>query len=305
MTTPIRDLSILIPARNEMFLSETVNDILKNMRANTEIIVVLDGAWPINPIEQHERVNIVYLPKSIGQRAATNLAARISAGTYFMKVDAHCSFGEGFDEIMLRDIKPNMTMIPLMKNLHVFDWVCCGCGNRLYQGPTPEKCAKCDHIKHERDIVWIAKSSPKSTSYRVTPELEFKYFGEYKSKQKGNLVETMSIQGSCFMVHRDKYFGLNICDESWGNWGGQGAEVALKTWLSGGQVICNKNTWYAHLFRTQGKDFSFPYPNPGKDQKYAKNQLREIFLNDKWEHAIRPLSWLVVKFAPVPGWHDE
>ena len=107
------------------------------------------------------------------------------------------------------------------------------------------------------------------------------------------------------MIHRDKYFGLNICDETWGSWGGQGAEVALKTWLSGGRVLCNKNTWYAHLFRTQGGDFGFPYPNPGKEQKKAKDKLRDVFLNDKWEHQIYPLSWLVEKFAPVPGWHDD
>jgi glycosyltransferase involved in cell wall biosynthesis len=37
------DLSILIPARNEMFLERTVLDLLANMEGHTEIIVVLDG----------------------------------------------------------------------------------------------------------------------------------------------------------------------------------------------------------------------------------------------------------------------
>ncbi len=37
------DLSILIPARNEMFLKPTVLDVIKNRRARTEIIVVCDG----------------------------------------------------------------------------------------------------------------------------------------------------------------------------------------------------------------------------------------------------------------------
>ena len=32
-----------------------------------------------------------------------------------------------------------------------------------------------------------------------------------------------------------------------GNWGNQGIEVALKTWLSGGGVLVNHNTWYAHV----------------------------------------------------------
>jgi len=298
-------LSILVPSRNEMFLSRTVKDIVTNMRANTEIIVVLDGQWAEPPIDQHKDVSVIYLPESIGQRAATNLVAKMAQGEYLMKVDAHCAFGEGFDEILLADIKPDITMVPLMKNLHAFDWVCADCEWRGYQGPTPEKCPECSSDCVDRDILWIAKPSPNSTSYRFTPKLEFKYFGEYKKKQKGDLVETMSLQGSCWMAHRDKYFGLNLCDESWGSWGGQGSEVAIKTWLSGGKVICNKKTWYAHLFRTQGGDFGFPYSNPGSEQKKAKNKLREVFLNDKWEHAIHPLSWLVAKFAPVPGWHDE
>jgi hypothetical protein len=42
---PAKDLSILIPARNEMFLKNTVEDALKNSEADTEIIVALDGAW--------------------------------------------------------------------------------------------------------------------------------------------------------------------------------------------------------------------------------------------------------------------
>jgi glycosyltransferase involved in cell wall biosynthesis len=39
------ELSILIPARNEEWLSQTVDDLLKNIEADTEILVGLDGAW--------------------------------------------------------------------------------------------------------------------------------------------------------------------------------------------------------------------------------------------------------------------
>jgi len=106
------------------------------------------------------------------------------------------------------------------------------------------------------------------------------------------------------MMTREKYWELNICDASWGSWGGQGAEVALKTWLSGGEVKCNKKTWYAHLFRTQGGDFGFPYPNPGNEQKKAKNTLRETFLKDKWPLAKHKLSWLIDKFNP-PEWKSK
>ena len=40
------DLSVLIPARSEMFLRRTIEDILAHMEGDTEIIVVCDGNWP-------------------------------------------------------------------------------------------------------------------------------------------------------------------------------------------------------------------------------------------------------------------
>lgn len=313
------DLSIIIPARNEMFLTNTVADILKNIRGDTEIIVVLDGAWPTTPIPQHDKVTVLYYPESIGQRAAVNRGVKLSSAKYVMKLDAHCSFDEGFDVKMMADMQDDWTMVPLMKNLHVFDWVCKKCGDRRYQGPKPTNCSKCDvenlvdvvvsqsdlsgdnKSEFEMDIVWRAKPSPNSTSYRFTKELRFKYFGEYKARQVGDLVESMSLQGSCFMATREKYWDLGLCDESWGSWGQQGTEVALKTWLSGGRVICNKKTWYAHLFRTQ-KGFTWPYPQPGKSQQNAIRISQDLFFNNKWPKAKYPLDWLIKKFSPVPDW---
>ena len=106
------------------------------------------------------------------------------------------------------------------------------------------------------------------------------------------------------MMTREKYWQLNICDEAHGSWGQQGTEVACKTWLSGGRVIINKKTWYAHLFRTQGSDFGFPYPQSGSQVDHARKYSKDLFLNGKWDKAIHPLQWLVDRFAPVPGWHD-
>lgn len=299
----MKDLSILIPARNEMFLARTVEDILAKIEADTEIIVVLDGHWASPPIPQHERVTIIYLPESIGQRAATNLACKISKAKYVMKVDAHCAFDQGFDRKLIADMRDDWTVVPLMQNLHAFDWLC-GAGHRRFQGPSGP-CVECG-LATERDIIWQPNANrPKSTSYCFDSEPHFQYFSSYKKKQKGDLVETMSLQGSCFMLTRKKYWELKICDEKFGSWGSQGIEVACKTWLSGGKVICNKKTWYAHMFRTQGADFSFPYDNPESKKQRGKILIKNLFFNDKWEKAIHPLSWLLEKFWPVPGWTEE
>lgn len=167
---------------------------------------------------------------------------------------------------------------------------------------TPPIHGKCDGTEFERIMVWKPRKGTRSASYRFNRQLEFKYFKEWRGRHKGRLTETMSLQGSCFMATRENYWKNELCDESWGSWGGQGAEVAIKTWLSGGRVIANKNTWYAHMFRTR-PGFSHPYPNPSKEQQHAKGRLREIFLNDAWPKAVRTLEWLVEKFKPVPDWH--
>ena len=298
---PEKTLSILIPARNEMFLAKTIENILENMRGDTEIIAVCDGNWPSPPVKDHPKVTLIYHSESIGQRAATNEAAKLSRAKYVMKCDAHCAFGEGFDVIMMEDMQDDWTMVPKMYNLHAFDWVCKKCGTRRYQGPSGP-CEKCGGETF-RDILWKAKTNPESTSMRFDRNLKFQYWREYKDKQKGDLVETMSIIGACFMLTREKYWDLEICDEGHGSWGQQGTEVACKTWLSGGKLICNKRTWFAHMFRTQGGDFGFPYPIRGKDIGLARKYSHDLWFNNKWAKAKYPLSWLIEKFNP-PEWED-
>lgn len=314
MPTFAKQLSILIPSRNEMFLKRTVEDILAHMEADTEILVGLDGQWADPALEDHDRVRILYYPESIGQRKMTNQLAKMSHAKYVMKVDAHCAFDQGFDRKMIEafeELGDNVTMVPVMRNLHAFNLVCKNCQLTKYQGPTMMdgqkiKCTKCDGTEWERDVVWIPKESPQSTSYCFDPEPHFQYNNDYKKRQKGDLVETMSLQGSAFMLTREKYWDLTICDENFGSWGSQGIEVAAKTWLSGGRVIVNKRTWYAHMFRTQGGDFSFPYEQPQSKVNTAKSMARDIFFGNKWAKQIHPLSWLVEKFWPVtPFWTDE
>jgi len=311
-----KDLSIIIPSRSEMFLKNTVEDALRNIEADTEIIVVLDGEWANPPVSQHERVNVVYLPKAVGQRATANLAVKLSRAKYIMKCDAHCSFDKGFDRKMLEAFKEtgdNVTMVPIMRNLWAFDWKCYHCGWKKYQGPTPEKCGQCGKTdKIKRKIMWIGKGRPQSTSYCFDATPHFQYFLEYrrrpeykKAQKETGITETMSLQGSCFMCTRDKYWELKLCDEGFGNWGNQGIEVACKTWLSGGRVLCNQNTWYAHMFRTQGGDFSFPWPNSGKESVKTKARVRKQVWLGKLPHQKYPTSWLLEKFWPIPGWSDK
>ena len=306
------DLTVIIPSRLEMFLSRTVDELLKNKRGKTEIIVGLDGEFADPPVVDHEDVTILYYGESIGQRAMSNKCAKLSKAKYIMKIDAHCTVDEGFDVKMMSEMKDDYTMIPVLYNLHGFDWVC-EKGHRRYQGPSGV-CTDCG-LDTQRDIIWKPRMRRKSEFYRFDTTLHFQYHS-IRSKQvpkEDVLVDTMSAQGSCFMLTRAKWWELNISDEEYGSWGQQGTEVACKTWLSGGRLVTNRKTWYSHMFRTQGGDFGFPYPQSGKQVAHSREYSKKQFVENTWEKQIHPLSWLIEKFKPLDNddpkkpadWHTE
>lgn len=306
------DLSVIIPARDEMFLQRTIEDVLENSEVDTEIIAICDGYWPDPVIADHPKVTIVHHTESIGQRAATNEGARISQAKYIMKADAHCSFGKGFDRILIEDCLYDWTMIPKQWNLHAFDWQCVHCGKRTYQGKVPGDCECANSPEYEMVMVWERRGNKVTYSWRFDSDMHFQYWRKHRKRPEcqGNLIETMSCIGACFFMHRDRFWELEGMDENHGSWGQFGTELACKSWLSGGKLITTKKTWFAHLFRTgnfKGSGHnggSFPYPLSGRDQERAREYSKTLWLNDNWEGANYPLSWLVDRFAPVPGWHD-
>jgi len=311
------DLAVVIAARNEEFLARTVESILENKRGNTQVIVICDGSWPDPPVKDNPDLTLIYHAVSVGQRAACNEGAKLASAEYIMKLDAHCIVAEGFDVAIVEEMKEDYTMIPIMYNLHAFNWRCKKCGNEWYQGAIPTECLEtgesrkkneaCDSTEFERVIVWEPRWHRKNTHYRFDENLKFQYWGALKKRpeieKQGVIADSMSAQGSCFILTKKKWFELNICDENWGSWGQQGTEVACKTWLSGGRLVINKRTWYAHMFRTQ-QGFGFPYPQSGRQMMHARSTCSDIFFNNKYEKQIYPLSWLINKFKPIPDWHD-
>lgn len=309
-------LSFLIASRNEMFLKNTVEDILKNKRGDTEIIVGLDGNWSNPPLTDHPDVTIIYVPESVGQREITNLCAKLSKAKFVCKIDAHCSVSEGWDVEMIRameEVGDEVTMVSIMKNLHAFSWNCRECNFKEYQGPTPDKCKRCGSTNLRRKMIWKPRTHVNSTSYCFDSEPHFQYFEDWKhrsqyikDKAEKGITETMSLQGSCFLCTREKYWGLNMGDEKFGSWGSQGIQIAVSTWLSGGRVLVNHKCWYSHMFRTKGgTDFGFPYPQSGRQVSRAKHYAKKLIYEGGWPKQIRPVSWLIEHFYPVPGWSDE
>jgi glycosyltransferase involved in cell wall biosynthesis len=298
------NLSILIPARNEQFLAQTIENILINIKGDTEVIAILDGAWADPQIPDDKRVTLVYHPESIGQRAATNEAARLARGKYIMKCDAHCSFNRGFDVELTQECEDDWTVVPRMYNLHAFNWVCQKCGHETYQGP--KRCEECKSTDVVMDILWKRRKSRRTDFAKFDSVLRFGYWRAYEKRPEaqGDIADVMCCVGACWMMPKARYWELGGVDEGHGSWGQMGVEIACKSWLSGGRQVVNKRTWFAHMFRTQ-KGFGFPYPISRGDQDRAREYSRWLWQGGNWDKAIHPLSWLVDKFAPVPGWEQE
>ena len=314
------DVSVIIPARNEEFLQRTIDSVLSASKADTEVIAVLDGYWPTPGVEDNERVRLIHLSESIGQRAAINMGVRLSNAKYVMKLDAHCILDDGFDVKLMADMEEDWVVLPRMYNLDVFHWKCLECGREENQGPKPEKCQQCGKTKFERKIVWKPRKHHNDymwfdTNLRMAyfdgnylkpygddiNELKLKYSHKTRDWAQYEITDVMNGLGACWFLSRDWYWHIGGCDEAHGSWGQQAVEMACKAWLSGGRHVVNKKTWFAHLFRTQG-GFSWPYPMHNSDVEKARAYSRDLWLNDKWPMAKRKFSWLIEKFSPLPGW---
>ncbi len=305
-------LSFLIPARNEEFLGQTVQDLLEHTSDASEILVGLDGWWPSPGIPDHPRVKIFHVTEPIGQRAMQNQLARLSKAEFVAKIDAHCGVDKDFDLKMLAffdRVGKDVVASPIMRNLHVFNWLCKN-NHRRYQGPSGV-CTECGEPT-EKEIVWISKPRPESTTYCFDAEPHFQYFNEYKKRteylndvKEKCYNESMSLQGSFVMASRHNYWKYELCDERAGSWGNQGLELACAAWLSGLRVLITHDTWYSHCFRTQGGDFGFPYHHTDKAINKTKKYIKDKFWEKRHPKQSYPVSWLVEKFAPIPGWTDE
>jgi len=298
------ELSVIIAARNEEFLAQTIDNVIDNS-SETEVIAIADGYKPCPPVKDNSRARVIYLDQAIGQRAAVNLGVSQSRAKYIMKLDAHCAVDKDFDLKLMENCKPDWTVVPRMFNLYAYDWKCYGCGKKQYQG---RKFECCGPVK--KKIVWKPKNRTASDFMRFDAQLHFGYWSEYSKRPEAqdDIADQMSAVGACWFMERERYLEIEGLDEGHGGWGQVGVEIACKSWLSGGRQVVNKNTWFAHLFRTGNfkgtghNGGTFPYPLRNEDVEKARKYSRDLWLNNKWPKAIHKLDWLVDRFSPVPGW---
>jgi glycosyltransferase involved in cell wall biosynthesis len=279
-------VSIIIPARNEVYLEKTIRNVLQNAEGDIEIIAILDGYIPDPSIDtKDERVKFIHFEKSIGQRAACNRGVEQSTGKYIMKLDAHCSVDKGFDVKLKADCEYDWTVIPTMYNLDITTWK-----PKLHKKTNYMYFTSMDSDKPFRPQYYEGRTKDNK---------------QREPKNDKMIDDILCCMGPGWFMHKDRFLEQGGCDERHvGGWGMQSIEVSLKAWLSGGKLVVNKKTWFAHWFRGGGGP-GFPYPISGNQQEMVRKYSQDLWLNNKWEGQRRPLCWLIKRFSPVPSWTDD
>ena len=96
-------VSVIIPSRTELFLSQTVDDVFKKATGEIEVIVVLEGYWPEPPLQERPGLILIHHDQPMGLRKSINHGTDVATGEYIMKLDAHCLMAEGWDETLKAD----------------------------------------------------------------------------------------------------------------------------------------------------------------------------------------------------------
>lgn len=274
-------LSIIIPSRNEPYLKQTVQDLIKKAKGDIEIIIVLDGYWP-KTIFEHKKVHFIHFSQARGMREAINSAFSIVKGEYVMKIDAHCMVGDHFDEFLKLDCDHNWVVVPRRYSLDAPNW----------------------KVKDKAPIDYMYLSHPEDPKVWGGKSLQGKVWFEKNKDEslKSKLIDDlMTAQGSCWFMKSDYYKKLELMDEeNYGEFGKEMQEIGLKCWLSGGRMVRNKKTWYAHWHKPKSHGRGYPL---SKSEFLKASKFTKRWVDEKlWHKQTKDFSWLINKFKPIPGW---
>lgn len=274
-------VSVIIAACNERHLPRMVSHLLTRLTGDYEIVVVQDGA-PYQAVPESPRVR-VFNRERAGLKPSVNFAAAQATGEYLMKLDSHCAVSEGIDEVLQRECEPNWMVVPRFYTLDETTWA-----------PHPGK------RHNDYWNVTCPLTDPKGYRFAAGG-----YWFERTQARAGvgPLDETMTHHGSCWFTPR-KFFvddlkGMQA--EGYGVNYMEPADLGFRTWLGPwqGQVMVNKAAWYAHLHQNhRERGYGIDWPEVKRSYLWTA----EHWLRNEDAQQVKPLEWLIDRFAPVPTW---
>jgi hypothetical protein len=269
---------VVIPSRQERFLNQTIKDVLTKSTGSIEVFPVLDGYEPSELIED-KRVTYIRLPHQnfMQKRQGINLAISQSHGKYVMALDAHCMMAPGFDKVLTENMEDNWVVIPRRLRLDPDNW----CLQECFKLP----------IDYE---YWMWQG------IRTKALHGFRW--EQRSLERKNIPidDNLTFQGSCWVMTKE-WFNKNkfMQVEGYSGWGQEAEELSLTTWLNGGRVVTNKNTWVAHLHK--GKKYGRMYRMSSYDRNIAYAYTFNHWVIEKRNFFVG----LINKFPRMPNWPEN
>jgi len=274
-------VSIIIPSRNEMFLSKTVDDIFAKARGDFEVIVVLDEQD--QPLIPRDRLIVLKKEGKPGMKSALIQGIKAARGEYIMKSDAHCMFGEGFDVTLSAECEYNWVVIPRRFSLEPSNWT----------------------IRDFRPTVDYEYIPFPYVADLVSVKTGGKWHSRTAERKDILIDENMTFQGSVWFVNKKYFWELGAFEPTTtgDDFLLESEELGNKSWLSGGKVMTNKKTWYAHLHK--GNEYGRGYFLDKRPLKRQRVHHIDFWWNNRWEKATRKMEWLIDHFWPIPSYPDD
>lgn len=232
-------LSIIITTLNDPDLPETLRSIRETTEGRTEVIIVSDGA----PLPKHAEllpsgVRGIVNSRRIGVGPSRTLGALNAGNDLLLICDSHMRFLPGWYEKAM---------------------------NRIADRPYTLHCATCLGLDSEAmDPAW-----PKSKYYGATIRL----FGPDTNNRARNRVlesvwnptppeddaEICAPMGAAYFWPRSLFLELNPL-EHLKSWGSDETAMAIKIWMSGGEVRLMRNVEIGHVFLRGNEKQPFTVP---------------------------------------------
>lgn len=257
-------LSVIIPSYKDPLVHKTIDSLLENAVGDIEIIVVCDAYKSETPFIDDERVTVVQLGKNQGMRNAINTGVSIAKGEYLMRTDEHCIFAKGFDQVLTEACGPNQIMT----------------ARRFFLDPVKWEVMDLPPVEYERLVIQSMGDAKKFTGMPFPRE----------GRDHIKVDETMAMQGSMWVMPRQwwKDVIVELQSEGYGTHLQDSHEMVFKTWKAGGQLMINKNTWFAHKHVSFPRTHQYGGPLAERSVKYCFDTwidyYRELKKEEKWKN---------------------